>query len=104
MMVSPGGTGPCWYLAEKAIGPISRLSSANTWGRLVLGVRRMLRQVGGDLGALRHPPPDRGLADGDAELEQFPMDARCTPQPIGVTHAPDQITRFWTDPGPSRTT
>jgi hypothetical protein len=42
--------------------------------------------------------PTRGLADVDAELEQFPMDARCTPQRIGVTHAPDQITSFWTDP------
>ena len=59
---------------------------------------------GGDLGAPRHPPPDRGLADVDAELEQFPVDARCTPQRVGITHAADQITRFWAGPGPSRTT
>ena len=59
---------------------------------------------GGDLGAPGHPPPDRGLADLDAELEQFPVDARCTPQRVGITHAANQITCFWADPGPSRTT
>jgi hypothetical protein len=30
---------------------------------------------GGNLGTPRHPAPNRGLADLDAELEQFPMDA-----------------------------
>jgi hypothetical protein len=75
MMVLPGGTGLCWYS------------------------RRRLRQEGERiLGRHGIHRPTRGLADVDAELEQFPMDARCTPQRIGVTHAPDQITSFWTDP------
>src|SRR5438094_507249 len=39
----------------------------------------------------------------DAELEQLPVNARRTPQRVGVAHAADQITDFWIDPGPSRT-
>ena len=59
---------------------------------------------GGDLGTPRHPPPDRGLADLDAELEQFTVNARRAPQRIGVAHAADQITDVWTDLGSSQTT
>src|SRR5215470_9186070 len=33
---------------------------------------------GGNLGPPRHPSPDRGLADLDAELEQLPVNARRT--------------------------
>src|SRR2546430_8575267 len=64
-------------------------------------LRRKLRQVGE--GPPRHPAPDRGLADVDAKLEQLPVNAWGTPQRVGVAHAADQITDFWTDPGPSRT-
>ena len=59
---------------------------------------------GGGLGPPRHPPPDRGLADLDPEFEQLPVNARRTPQRVGVAHAADQITNFWTDPGSSWTT
>ena len=38
---------------------------------------------GGDLGTPRHPPPNCGLADLDAELEQFPVDAGRPPQRVG---------------------
>ena len=34
-------------------------------------------EQGQDLGTPRHPPPNCGLADLDAELEQFPVDAGC---------------------------
>src|SRR5262245_44756958 len=54
---------------------------------------------GGDLGTPRHPAPNCGLADLDAELEQFPVDARRTPQRVGPAHPADQITDlcsgFW---------
>src|SRR5262245_38771456 len=59
---------------------------------------------GGGLGPPRHPPPDRSLANLDPEFEQFPVNARRTPQRVGVAHAADQITDFRTDPRPSRTT
>jgi hypothetical protein len=61
--------------------------------------RRDVRQViaqkalpgwGGDIGPRRHPPPDGGLA----ELEQFAVDARRTPQRIGSAHAADKVTDF----------
>jgi hypothetical protein len=58
---------------------------------------------GGDLGTPRHPPPNCGLADLDAELEQFPVDAGRSPQRVGFAHAADQITDFCADLGSSRT-
>ena len=58
---------------------------------------------GGDLGTPRHPPPNCGLADLDAELEQFPVDAGRPPQRVGFAHAADQITDFCVDLGSSRT-
>ena len=39
----------------------------------------------------------------DPELEQFPVNARRTPQWVGVAHAADQLTDFCIDPGSSRT-
>src|SRR5436190_8409204 len=35
---------------------------------------------GGGFGPPRHPSPNRGLADLDAELEQFPVDAGRAPR------------------------
>jgi hypothetical protein len=67
-------------------------------------LRRKLRQVGeGDLGAPRHPTPNSGLADFDAELEQFPVDAGRPPQRVGIAHAADQSADFCPDLGSSRT-
>src|SRR5262245_66003465 len=42
---------------------------------------------GGDLGTPRHPAPNCGLTDLDAELEQFPVDAARAPQRVGPAHA-----------------
>src|SRR5258708_23410423 len=58
---------------------------------------------GGEFGPPRHVSPDRGLADLDAELEQFAADARRTPERVGVAHLTDQITDFGAHLGPSRT-
>jgi len=58
---------------------------------------------GGDFGSPGHPAPNRGLADFDAELKQFSVDAGRTPQRVGLTHAADQITDFGADLGSSRT-
>jgi hypothetical protein len=58
---------------------------------------------GGDLGTPRHPPPNGGLADLDAELEQFPWMRGAPPQRVGFAHAADQITDFCADLGSSRT-
>jgi hypothetical protein len=38
--------------------------------------------------------PNGGLADLDAELKQFPVDAARPPQRVGFAHAADQITDF----------
>ena len=64
---------------------------------------RKLRQVGeGSLG--RHGlSSDRGLADLDAELEQFAVDAGRAPERVGEAHSTDQITDFGAHLGPSRT-
>jgi len=40
-------------------------------------VQKATPSRGGGLGAPWQIPPDRGLADIDAELEQFAMEARC---------------------------
>src|SRR3974390_630663 len=39
----------------------------------------------------RHILGDAGLANVDAELEQFTMNARCAPQRVGNAHLPDQL-------------
>ena len=74
--------------------------------------RRNVRQVivqeappgrGGDFGPPRHPSSNRGLADLDAKLEQFPVDAGRPPRRVGHAHTADQITDFCVDLGSSRT-
>ena len=52
------------------------------------------------------PPPDHvlgntGLADSDAELEPFAMDARRTLELVGHAHVPDQLTDLQRDLWPS---
>src|SRR5712692_11763492 len=66
-------------------------------------LRRKVRQVGEGTGTPRHPPPNGGLADLDAELQQFPVDAGRPPQRVGLAHAADQSTDFCADLGSSRT-
>jgi hypothetical protein len=48
-----------------------------------------------------HVLSDSSLTDLDAELEQLAMDARRTPQRVGVAHLPDQIANLAIDCGPS---
>src|SRR5712691_10473189 len=73
--------------------------------------RRKLGQViaqkappgrGGDPGPPRHPSSNRGLADLDAKLEQFPVDTGRPPQRVGPAHTADQTTNFCADLGSSR--
>src|SRR5262245_3308324 len=67
--------------------------------------RRKLRQVGeGALGRHGIDRPTAAWLISIPSLSSSPVNARRTPQRVGVTHAADQITDFWTDPGPSRTT
>jgi hypothetical protein len=47
--------------------------------------------------------PDCGLADIDAELEQFAMDARRTPEWVGRARPTDQVADFGIRLGSSRT-
>ena len=47
---------------------------------------------GGHFGSPRHGPPDSGLADFNAEFEQFAVDAGCAPQRIRHAHLAYQIT------------
>ncbi|TPV99489.1 MAG: hypothetical protein USCAAHI_01074 [Beijerinckiaceae bacterium] len=49
---------------------------------------------GGDFGPPRQVSPDRGLADLDAELEQFAVDAGGAPERVGQAHPADQITNL----------
>src|ERR1700738_4642223 len=58
---------------------------------------------GGEFGPPRHVSPDRGLADLDAELEQFAVDARRAPERVGVAHLTDQSAVCGAHLGPSRT-
>jgi hypothetical protein len=58
---------------------------------------------GGDFGPPRQVSPDRGLADLDAELEQFTVDAGCAPERVGQAHPADQITDLGAHLGPSQT-
>jgi hypothetical protein len=46
-------------------------------------VQKAAPSRGGGPGASRQIPPDRGLADINAELEQFAMDARRAPERVG---------------------
>ena len=58
----------------------------------VVWFRRKLRQVGeGALGRRgAQGPADSSLAQLDAELEQFAVDARRAPERIGAAHLADQ--------------
>ena len=56
---------------------------------------------GGDLGTPRHPSSHRGLADLDAELEQFTVNAGRAPQWVGRAHTADQSSDFCDDLGSS---
>jgi hypothetical protein len=58
---------------------------------------------GGKPGSPRHPSSDRGLADLDAKLEQFPVDAGRSPQWVVLAHAADQSADFCADLRSSRT-
>src|SRR3954447_21972350 len=51
----------------------------------------------------RHVLGDGGLADIDAELEEFSMDAWSAPERIGKTDLPDQPPNFWRDAWPAGT-
>jgi hypothetical protein len=62
-----------------------------------------VRQLGEGVPGLRTMYfADGGLTDLDTELEQLAMNARCTPERVGVAHLPDQITHLAIDRRPSR--
>ena len=58
---------------------------------------------GGDFRSPRQVSPDCGLADFDAELEQFAVDAGRAPERVGEAHLADQIADLGAHLGPSRT-
>jgi len=58
---------------------------------------------GGDLGPPRQVSSDRGLADLNAELDQFAMDAGSDPERVGQAHVADRITDLRALLGPSQT-
>src|SRR5580693_345439 len=47
--------------------------------------------LGWRVSSLSHELGDAGLSDIDAELEEFPMDPRRSPQRIGNTHLADKL-------------
>src|SRR5664279_245110 len=53
------------------------------------------------LAAAHHVFAHAGLTDVDAELEQFTMDARCTPPGILPAHLADQVSDFTRNGRPS---
>ena len=55
-------------------------------------VQKAAPRRGGDFGPPRQVSADRGLADLDAELEQFAMNAGDAPEGIGHAHLADQLT------------
>jgi len=57
---------------------------------------------GGDFGPPPQVSPNRGLADLDAELEQFAVDAGGAPERVGQAHPTDQITDLGALLGPSQ--
>src|SRR5262245_3995282 len=80
MIVPPGGIGLCWYCAENAMGPISRLSSISTWAGSCWGWRsspfgvahrRRNREVGqGDPGG-QHQGGVRPITTNVFDIELF---------------------------------
>jgi hypothetical protein len=67
-------------------------------------VQKAAPSRGGGLRASRQIPSDRGLADINAELEQFAMDTRRAPERVGRAHPADQVADFGIRLGSSRTT
>ena len=51
--------------------------------------------------AAHHLLGDAGLADVDAQLKEFAVNARCTPSGILSAHPADQISNLTTDDGAS---
>ena len=49
------------------------------------------------LAASRHILANTGLANVDAQLEQFAVDARCSPKRIVAAHLANQVPRFLGD-------
>ncbi len=47
-----------------------------------------------EVGSSHHVSANGRLADLNAELENLAMDPRCTPQRVGCTHLPDQLTNL----------
>ena len=66
-------------------------------------VQEALPGRGGDFRSPRQVSPDCGLADVDAELEQFAVDAGRAPERVGEAHLADQIADLGAHLGPSRT-
>ena len=60
-------------------------------------LRRKVRHRGGRSASLDHILRDAGLSDLKAELEQFAMDARRSPQRIVNAHPPDQSAQVRVD-------
>jgi len=58
---------------------------------------------GGYFGPSRQVSSDRGLADLDAELEQFAVDAGRAPERVCHAHLADQITDLGAHLGPAQT-
>src|ERR1035441_10658007 len=52
---------------------------------------------GGDFGPPRQVPPDRGLADLDAELEQFAMNVWGAPERVRLAHFANERAQFSRD-------
>jgi hypothetical protein len=65
--------------------------------------RRALLKCSNAPASIHSPESGSFLADVDAEFEQFPVNARRTPQRVGLPHTADQITDFWVD-GPGLVT
>ena len=70
-----------------------------SFGQVV--ARKATPSRGGDLGPPRQVSSDRGLADLNAEFEQFAMDAGGAPERVGQAYAADQITDLRALLGPS---
>jgi hypothetical protein len=66
-------------------------------------VQKAAPSRGRGLGVPRQIPPDCGLTDIDAEVEQFAVDARCPPERVSSAHPADQVTDFGIGFGSSRT-
>ena len=93
--------------ALRDLGELQEIAHEVDWNLEIGAVTRRCYETGapggGDPGPPRHPSSDRGLADLDAKLEQFPVDAGRPPQRVGPAHTADQSTDFCVGLGSSRT-